>query len=322
MKTGVDLSGRQFGRWTVLGMSPDRNRHGQVLWRCRCDCGTEKLLVSSNLRASRSCGCYRNERSTGVSRRIDLTGQRFGRLVVISFDRRDEAGRARWLCRCDCGTEKSIGAETLKKRHGTSCGCRCREVSSAKGRAKLIDLTGKRFHRLLVLGREGMVPGKRVQYRCQCDCGNIAIVAANNLSSGHAKSCGCWRIQAIRERRGPRSPRWNGGVFRNPQGYIQIKRDDHPNANNHGYVLGHVLAMSEYLGRPLKSGATVHHKNGIRDDNRINNLELWCSKHPSGQRVADLIAFAKEILAEYCTPAELAAWMRSLATSDTLSWPS
>lgn len=70
-------------------------------------------------------------------------------------------------------------------------------------------------------------------------------------------------------------------------------------ANAHGIVYEHRYNLGENLGRRLLDHESVHHKNGDRSDNRLENLELWSSSQPYGQRVEDKVQWAREILALY-----------------------
>ena len=83
------------------------------------------------------------------------------------------------------------------------------------------------------------------------------------------------------------------------QGYVMVVEKNHANARRNGTILEHRLIMAKHLGRPLKKQENVHHINGNRADNRIENLEMWVTSQPAGQRVTDKVNYAKEILSLY-----------------------
>lgn len=163
----------------------------------------------------------------------------------------------------------------------------CEVASNAKG------YCGKHYARWRKHG-DPLAP-KRVpqrMLRCSIDgCGNKR--AARGWCNNHWKAWKAYGDPTIRKHRSP------GEGTVNEQGYCLVRLPDHPNANVNGYVHEHRLVMSRILGRPLLAGENVHHKNGVRSDNRPENLELWVTTQPGGQRVADLLVWARQIMERY-----------------------
>lgn len=157
----------------------------------------------------------------------------------------------------------------------------------------LIDLAGKIFGDWVALRRSlTNSPSGKPQWICRCSCGAERAVTGDNLRYGSSRGCGCRRTQTLTNRTGSKHHLWKGGKHTDVHGYVIL------NVGNNKERKEHRVVMEKHLGRPLAPLEIVHHKNGIRSDNAIANLEL-CLIQPPGQRVKDLIIWAEEILKNY-----------------------
>lgn len=104
-------------------------------------------------------------------------------------------------------------------------------------------------------------------------------------------------------RRGADHHSWRGGRITDRNGYVRVKVPDEDrhlaDRTRTGYVMEHRLVMARSLGRALLPDENVHHKNGVKGDNRPENLELWVKMQPTGQRVEELVDWATEVLRRY-----------------------
>jgi hypothetical protein len=129
--------------------------------------------------------------------------------------------------------------------------------------------------------------------RCP-SCRSHNVCACGARKQVHSATCSACRTES-----GTSNSNWRGGRTRHMRGYVMVWAPEHPRAGKGSYVFEHVLVMEEMLGRHLGPGENVHHRNGVRDDNRPENLELWTRPQPTGIRASDAVAWAREIITRY-----------------------
>lgn len=122
---------------------------------------------------------------------IDITGQRFGRLVVTHYVG-NFSGISKWECHCECGNNVNVFRPSLISGKTVSCGCYRRERVAE---SELNNLLGVRFGKWIVISRADVRVTKSgykvTMWNCLCDCGTLKPVTAMSLVGGQSKSCGC-----------------------------------------------------------------------------------------------------------------------------------
>lgn len=136
----IDLTGQRFTRLTVLEYADEEHqvyygKHHKVTWKCQCDCGNICYATSENLKKGHtpSCGCITKENRRASLK--DLSGQRFGHLIVLKFIGTINRN-SRYLVQCDCGKIYEVYAQNLTQGNTTSCGC----VKESHGEQKIREI--------------------------------------------------------------------------------------------------------------------------------------------------------------------------------------
>lgn len=138
----IDLTGKRYERLTVIKEVEQIKTKRR--WLCKCDCGNEVIALMDSLRSgnTRSCGCYKSEKISEANLN-DLSGKRFGKLVVIErFESRSDLRTSYWLCQCACGNQTAVSSTNLKSGVTRSCGClkpRRKKTMITKELQKYID---------------------------------------------------------------------------------------------------------------------------------------------------------------------------------------
>ena len=186
----IDFTNKKIGHLTVICRSEQKPLNKtSAFWLCKCDCGKYCIKASYVLTKNKDASCgHVHKQKLGAKRRIDLTGMRFGKLLILQYAY-SKNKRAVWKCQCDCGNVCFITGRYLKQGSTKSCGCYVAQCIS-KLKKKTIQ-SGSKFGKLTVIEQLKQRRNKSIYYRCVCQCGRELDVQAGHLVYGDTKSCGC-----------------------------------------------------------------------------------------------------------------------------------
>jgi HNH endonuclease len=197
-------------------------------------------------------------------------------------------GSKLWLFQCECGKQVEFPRYRVANNSIRSCGC-----------SRSIDITSKIFGYLTAIRRLDKIKNEEHLWLFQCKCGNLKEATVSAVRSGHTRSCGCLLKREV------------GYSKIDDDGYVleivekdkiskYLKEGGRSVANKSRYIPQHIKVMADFLGRPIDTKKeSIHHKNGVRNDNRLKNLELRVKWHGPGHSVEDEVSHAIEVLKLY-----------------------
>lgn len=202
-----------------------------------------------------------------MSKPDDITGRQFHRLTALELIGR-RGVHALWRCRCECGKTTQTTATSLKTGNTKSCGCLNSELLRARAP---IAAAARRLKESAPL--------------CQCGCGMLVKRGSGRWRKfvvGH-----CYRVRA--NWRGSETAHWKGGILVSA-GRTYIYKPGHPRAvKGRRYVARYILILEQHTGQPVPRDMEVHHINGDKSDDRIENLQILTKSehtrlHATGRR--------------------------------------
>lgn len=204
-------------------------------------------------------------------RKIDLTGQRFGRLTVINqaehYISPTGKKQIRWNCLCDCGNKAVVTTNQLRSGGTVSCGCYHKEQQEANLILQPKDISGQKFGTLTAIRVVGSDSKNRALWECVCECGAVVVKIGAELRSGHIKSCGDRSRHAIKH---------GGYKDRLFKVYTSIKqRCCNPNYFQYKDYGGRGITICNQWASDYGSFQEWAYKNGYTQEILPNGLNKW-----------------------------------------------
>ena len=174
----------KFGHWEVIKFD-HVNKHRIKYFLCKCDvCGTIRPVRATSLISGYSTACSKECSDS-------LVGLTIGNWNVLALDK---SRPQYYICKCKCGTVRSVFKSSLKNGASKSCGCLKIQNLKEKNQQNAESHIGEKYGKLTIV--DFILKDKKYFYKCKCDCGNETTVIGNNLFNGNTYSCGCINSKA------------------------------------------------------------------------------------------------------------------------------